>query len=345
MLFRLPASITLLLLASPLSAQIDFEEGEVDPIPVLHRPTDFSGASGRFFQVEATLSSNEVHLGEPVTLTLRAFTEAPVVRPPASWPLSQVASLHDAFKVELVGAGVKDPDRSAWTFVYRLHPQRPGKFELPSLPFWFHDPAIPSPQDAFQPRYTDPFELTVLPPEVVRIPVTAPERFFTVDLSERILAREQIWRFTDRVLLAGLVVPPLAALCWYLVWRRLHPNEARLALRRRSRAARRALAALERIQPAPGKEGTVLAVRAVTHYLQQRLDLAVHEATPREVAFYIRKMGYSAALARQAFTFFELSDAHRFKPDAAEVDPAKQAAEGELSASACSLILAVEEEA
>lgn len=336
--------IALLLQGGGLVAQGDLEEGDADPIPVLHRPRDFSGASGRFFQVEASVAPREVRIGESVTLTLRAFTDAEVVRPPTGWPLADAVGLHKAFKVEPVGGAVKDPDRSAWTFEYRLHPRRAGKVEIPSLPFWFHDPAIPSARDAFQPRYTDPIELTVLPPEVVRVPVTAPERFFVLDDSERVLARETPWGVSDRVLLVGLLVPPLAALGWYLVWRRLHPNEARLALRRRSRAARQAIAALERIRPGEGKEGAAIAVRTVTRYLQQRLDLSVQEATPREVAFYLRKTGYSAGLARQAFTFFETSDALRFRPGSDQGGSEMPPADGDLRAHAYGLILAVEEE-
>ena len=68
--------------------------------------------------------------------------------------------------------------------------------------------------------------------------------------------------------------PPLAGVLLVLTWRRLFPDAARIA-RRRSRAARRALAALARADGDPGRVAGI-----VYDYLRDRHGLADTSRTP-----------------------------------------------------------------
>jgi hypothetical protein len=124
---------------------------------------------------------------------------------------------------------------------------------------------------------------------------------------------------------------------WYVCWRRLYPDAARLASQRRSRAARRALQALatSRRLDAMARASRIAAV--VAEYLQERLDLSIAEPTPPEVAALLAQRGCSLALAEQAVRLFEACDRARFVP-AAEINPA------DLADAAVVFILAVEEE-
>ena len=88
--------------------------------------------------------------------------------------------------------------------------------------------------------------------------------------------------------------------------------------------------------PAVAQAAEVIAA-IVAGYLQQRLDLAVAEPTPREIAALFEQRGFSSALTAQAVHLFEACDSARFLP-AAEVQ------ETNLTDAAEAFILAVEEE-
>ena len=140
-----------------------------------------------------------------------------------------------------------------------------------------------------------------------------------------------------KVLLALLLLaPPLACGIWYVVWQRLYPDAARRARQRRSRAARQALHDVRAARGLPGEQAARLA-EVVTLYLRYCLDLLASVPTPLEVTAHLEKVGLSAGLCRQAFTFYETCDVLRFAPS-----PVRDATD--LAAAAEELILAVESE-
>ena len=78
--------------------------------------------------------------------------------------------------------------------------------------------------------------------------------------------------------LVAALAGPVAALGWFLVWRRVFPDAARLARLRRSRAARRAADAIRRAARTPDPAATIAG--ALLGYLRTRFPLPEGAATP-----------------------------------------------------------------
>jgi hypothetical protein len=326
------------------------------------RPPDlpFSEASGSF-RVETDADPTALPAEEPLVLTLRVTATGPVRKPPRRIPLQELPAFRQAFHIEdipdeesqaidavrlaglLAGPGPARPallgallPQTAWEFRYRLKPKSTAVTEVPSLPFAFYNPAIPFPERRFQVLYADAIPLEVRPREVLEVPLQAPARAFELATGQALLARQAPWAVPVALIFLALLVPPVLCLAWYLIWRRLYPNAAKLASLRRSRAAALALDALQRLPPAP-RQRAVVAFRAVTGYLRQRLDLPGEEPTPLETSGHLQRLGCSAPVAGEALRFYRACDAARFLPAA----PAEAA---DLPDQAVRLILALEEE-
>jgi hypothetical protein len=131
-----------------------------------------------------------------------------------------------------------------------------------------------------------------------------------------------------------LLLPPLAGGLVYLGWRHLYPDAARLAHRRRSRAARQALHSLERLDRLPPRERAEQVVAALTDYLHHKLDLPGGEPTPDRVSAHLRDRGLPGDLVEQLGDLLRQGDAVRFGPPTP--------AANDLRSAAAALVLAVE---
>jgi hypothetical protein len=315
------------------------EAGQPPEIPLVGRPDfPFSEASGRF-RVRMRAEPTTVAVERPLTLTLTVSAVGPVILPPRRIDLREIPAVAEAFYVEDPDdGGDRQPDARTWEFVYRLKPRSTAVREVPGLPFAYYDPDIPFPSRRFQVVYTDPIPLTITPDVPVEVPVTAPVSAYQLATGPGLLARESPWELPGPVALALLALaPPLLCAAWYVAWRRLYPDAARLARRRRSRAAGQALQALRRGRRlTPGQQAD-LAARVVAEYVRHRFDLTPVEPTPDEIADRLKRAGCSSGLIERAAGFFRACDAARFLPDAAE-------AGGSLPDEAGRLILAVEDE-
>jgi hypothetical protein len=313
---------------------------EAREVPLVGRPDfPFSEASGRF-RVKARAEPTTLAVEKPLTLTL-TVTAGPVYSPPRRIDLRELPTVAEAFYVEDPDDGeARQTDPQTWEFVYRLKPRTTDVREIPGLPFAYYNPDIPFPARRFQVDYTDPIPLTVLNAEAVRVPIEAHASAYELAAGPAVLAHESPWEppgVPALVLLA--LVPPLACAAWYVAWKRLYPDAARLARRRRSRAASQALQALRRARPGrlTPEQRAALAARTVADYLHQRFDLAPAEPTPDETADHLKSAGCSSGLIERAAGFFRACDAARFLPDEA-------LATADLPDEAVRLILAVEEE-
>jgi hypothetical protein len=316
------------------------EEVEPDDIPVVGRPVDlpFSEASG-WFEVQARAEPTTVQAEAPLTFTLTVRAVRPPRRPPQRLDLRQMPDFAEQFYIEDTGEEVAQPDDKTWEFTYRLKPRRTEVHEIPSVPFVYFNPYLLTASKGFQVLFTDPIPLRVLPPETVHVPVEGPESAFVLAAGPAVLERQTPWTPPGPGTIAVLLlVPPLGCLAWYLLWQRLYPDAARLASQRRSRAARRALHALRTAQRLDATARTSRIAAVVAGYLQQRLDSAIAEPTPREIALLLAQHGFSSGLTEQAIRFFETCDRARFQPGGAGVSPL------ELQNAAVRLILALEEE-
>src|SRR5262249_61686626 len=100
------------------------------------------------------------------------------------------------------------------------------------------------------------------------------------------------------LVVAAILVPPVLFVAWYVIWRRMNPSAARLALLRRSKAVRDAL---DRIAFLAGGRvfGDELS-RIVRTFLHERMGLPTSAVTPPDVANYLRQRGVSPELVARA---------------------------------------------
>src|SRR5262249_49166733 len=156
------------------------------------------------------------------------------------------------------------------------------------------------PEKQFPVAFTEPIPLQVRPPEVVAVPVEAPESAYELATGPALLARQTAWRPPG---LAGclvlLLAPPLACAAWYLGSPPPPPP-----LRRAARAARGPVRALRAAEGRPPDERAARAARAVAGSLHARLDLATAEPTPAETADCLRRRGCPPELTERAARFF-----------------------------------------
>jgi hypothetical protein len=311
---------------------------EAEDVPVVGRPVDlpFSEASG-WFEVQARAEPATLAAESPLTFTLMVRAVRPPRRPPQRLDLRQMPDFAEQFYLEDSGEEAARPDEHTWEFSYRLKPKNVDVRAIPSLPFVYFNPYLLTASKGFQVLYTDPIPLHVLPPETVQMPVQGPESAFLPSTGNEVLERRTPWtQPSSTTILALLIAPPFSCLIWYLIWRRMYPDAARLADQRRSRAARQALNALHAARRLDVETRAARIANLVAVYLQQRIDLTVAEPTPHEVAALFAQHGCSTALTERAVHFFEMCDRVRFLPAGAS-PPA------DLHDAAVRLILAVEE--
>ncbi len=313
---------------------------EDEDVPVVGRPVDlpFSEASG-WFEVQASAEPTTLQAETPLTFTFTVKAVRPVRRPPQRIDLRQLPDFAEQFHIEDPSEEAARPDERTWEFAYRLKPRRTEVREIPSLPFVYFNPYLLTASKGFQVIYTDPIPLRVLPHETVQVPVQGPESAFILARDPAVLERQAPWSPPQLgTIVTLLLAPPLGCVAWYLLWRRLYPDAARLASQRRSRAARRALQSLHaaRRLDAPARSARIAAI--VAEYLQQRLDLTIAEPTPHEIALLFRQHDFSPTLSEQAIHFFETSDRVRFQP----IENGVNVSLSELENSAMQFILGVE---
>jgi hypothetical protein len=280
------------------------------------RPADvpFSGASARFaivqpggvfrapFRLEATVTPTEVEPLAPLTFTVTIHCVARQLRPPQRIDLREVPAFTLAFHVEDVTDGQKEKIAPAtWRWVYRLKPRSETTDEVPGLPFLFYNPDIRPPAKAFQTIYTDPIPITVRPTETNRGHIDVPDSALTFATGSAVLAEQPLWPGPGACLVGVVLLgPPVVCALWYLAWRRMYPDAARLVQQRRSRAARRALGRLDKAGRQSGRELAESVAQALAGYLRERFDLASAEPTPAEALALLVRQGWVAEQASQA---------------------------------------------
>lgn len=337
---ELLSGFVLMLLACVAPLRVEAEESRPpDEIPVVGRPVDlpFSGASG-WFEVHARAEPTTLQAETLLVFTVSVRAVRPARLPPQRLDLRELPDFAERFYIEDPAEEFTRPDDNTWEFAYRLKPRRTDVAAIPSLPFVYFNPYLLTARKGFQVLYTDPIPLRVLPHETVQVPIQAPESAFVLATEAEVLERQTPWT-PPTIGMCGilLLAPPLGCLAWYLLWRRLYPDAARRASQRRSRAARRALQALNAARRLDAPEQAARTTAIVADYLQQRLDMTIAEPTPREVALLFAQHGCSSALTEQAVRFFEACDRARFLP-------VSEAASFPLTDAALQFILAVEEE-
>ena len=245
---------------------------------------------------------------------LRVQALAPVLQAPRRIDLRQLPAFAARFDfLEADDNSERRPNPQTWEFVYRIQPKRDDVAAAPCVPFVFFNPEIQYPRKGFQVAYTDPIPLTVRPHEIYAVPLDAPDNLLNLAAGTGLLAPHQPWAEPGPWAAAFLLfAPPAVCAAWYFAWRRLYPDAAGLARRRRSLAARRALQSLDGIGRLRPDQRAARIAAVIAAYMRGRCDAAAVELSPTEAADCLQGAGCSPALAASAAALFRDCDAARF---------------------------------
>jgi hypothetical protein len=318
-----------LVLAAASAPTFTQDEPDEVRVPVVARPErDFYNAIGTGVTLKAVASPTQLTTADwtTFTLTIDKLDNAPDVEKPSLHALAEFQEF------QVVETPDLDPPLDPATpgrrvFVYRLRPASESVALIPEIPFAYFDPkrvAAPDrPRDRFPKTFSNaiPIRVTwpVQPPAAV-VPLEVPT--FAAELAP---ASESPLSIPSWAWPVGLAAPPMLALGWVALWRRLYPDAARLARLKRIRAVR---AALKAFAAARGRDDPPAAVAdAFLGYLRERFGLSPFARTPAEVADALRAAACAPGDAEAVASFLRACDAARFAPAHAADDELADEAE------------------
>jgi hypothetical protein len=291
-------------------------------LPVQGRPTfaPFSQAIGQF-QVATRAAPTTLQAEDPLIFTIRVSAVGPVVQAPERPDLRELPEFDESFFIE----DRTDQDRAddnSWEFVYQLKPRTTAVTSIPGFPLIYYQPGTLPASKGYMTRWSPAIPLEVKPREDSvpnqdngsLVPADVPATVYQFVNDTRALLRDDSFHVPVAWISLLLIMPPALCLGWYLTWRRLYPDAARLARQRRSKAAQRALDQLQHSFRTPIQAQQVTEI--IAQYLRQRLDLPAGEPTPPEIAAHLQKLHFGQALVEKATVFFKQADAARFLPAA-----------------------------
>jgi len=298
--------------------------------PAFFEPKEgFYGARGTAVTAAWAVEPGTIREGEflTATLTVRGATNPHEIARPDLRKLSAYTAKFDPIE-DTIGPAA-NPGTKEVAFAYRLRPRNRDVTSFPTLTFAYLNPAVTT-SDPFQRlrvKWEHPITVVVAAakPPPPAVPLDASDHLFDVPTGPRLLVREPFapppWAWP---VLAALA--PLVAGAWYVAWRRVYPDEARLARQRRSVAVRRAAAAIRRAGKSPDPAAGYAA--AVVGFLRTRYALPPGVETPAEVGDALRAAGLSERLVAVAVALLRRCDAARFAPsgraDPSLADDARQ---------------------
>lgn len=280
-------------------------------IPAIGQPTsDFYRAQGNRVRVEWQLDRTTVpEDGEfNATLVITGATNPRDIVPP---DLRKLEAFESRFVIPEATHSPPAAGAKEVRFTYRLRPRNRSVDRVPSLEFHYYNPAVPDGKPFPQTKAREVRILVTAPrvkAEAVPIPLGEPEWLlaFTprpVSLLRPGFSGEWTWIV---IALAG----PLVGLAWFLAWRRIYPDGARLARMRRSRAARRANDAIRHAHRTPDPPAAIRA--AFLGYLRARFPLPPGATTPGEVHSALAELGLDSEQVEAVVAFLRACDAERF---------------------------------
>jgi hypothetical protein len=284
------------------------------PPPFYEPKEHYHKAQGRGVEVRWEADRTDLPEDGELTATLvitgTLIDPQQIVRP----DLKKLPEFDSRFQVVDVPGKPVPTDAKEVRFKYRLRPRDRAVDRLPSLPFIYFNPDAPEAR-RFMTIKAAGLDLRVTAaaptPQPAAVPLDAPEHLFHIETGPRVLGREPFapcWGMWAALIVGG----SLLAGVWFVAWRRLYPDAARLARLRRSRAARRAADAIRRAGRTPDPAGAVAA--AVIGYLRSRYPLGPGADTPTDIGRELRAAGLAEADAEDVVAFFRRCDEARFAP-------------------------------
>ena len=279
--------------------------------PAFFEPKEhFYKAKGQGVRVNWRVEPTTVSVGSDLTATLvitGAQNPTEIVKP----DLRRLKPF-DVFIVADVREAPRDAKAKEVRFAYKLSPRSTAVKEVPALKFHYFNPAAAPGKTQFPSTVADaiPFDVREAPKAArTVVPIDAPEFLFQIATGPEVLGSGPFvpcrlaW-------LAAVCFGPLAAYGWFLAWRRVFPDAARLARLRRSRAVRRATDAIHKSQRAADPPAAIAS--AVLGYLRARYPLPESAVTPSDIAASLKELKVSDEHAEQTADVFRGCDRARF---------------------------------
>lgn len=281
-------------------------------IPVVGRPTPFINAAGSPMTATASVSTTVPAVDDPIiyTLTLGGLLNpADVTRP-------TLPEFDADFRITDDGEG--SATATSRTFRYTLLPRRPTVATIPVVAIHYYDPRIKQPTD--QPKL--PFRIARTEPITIHIrkaeePTRVPVPLEVPPFAERFV--EDTSGVAPALWTLAIVGPPFVAIVICAIGWYSRPAGQRLLRRRRSRAARIALAKLENAEPEA-------IVAAVGRYFVDRFDLPGVPDTAHAVDDVLTRADVERPIRDRAIAFLHLADAARFAPSSFVANDLSEAA-------------------
>ena len=283
----------------------------VQPLPVIGKPSDFSGAVGAY-EITAQVDRSAVDAGSALTLSLQISGRGNMQ--------TVSAPKLPAIKGVVVNGpnSVDDPAPTSRTYAYALIPARTGMLRIPAIPYTYFDPS----RAAYATAQTLPIPVSVRP---------NPNDLAEIDTDA---SPWRLWLILLVVLVLGLLV---AGFFWYRAGFRKSTDASVNAATRTvapdsgepsrgaaepltpAAAARDALTALNQRGTADAATAFANTLAQVLYeYLENTFGLANRSIdTVREVC---TEVGVSASVLEELTNLLTQCDYHRFAPVQLSVD-------------------------
>jgi hypothetical protein len=288
--------------------------------PVAGQPVNFSGAIGSF-EVTTRASPTQVLAEEPILLTLRISGTGNLAKIPRP-QLDRLPRWQRSFQVRNAGERFL-PGKMVREFDYHLRPRTPEVTQIPPFPFVYWKPNLIPPEKGYMTTYVPAIPIAVSRrPSVQANQIEGPVAAQSVPASvlvfpaalDLLVEQESRHRVPLWVWVLGLVAPPSLAIAWQVAWQLRRQDRPRGALRRRSKAALRALSALHLLGELPRADQPARAQEIVSDYLHTYLPMLPREPTPLEIVEHLRSGGFSPSVISAAGAFFDRCASARFGP-------------------------------
>jgi tetratricopeptide (TPR) repeat protein len=298
-------------------------------VPKAGQPETFTGGVG-VFKASATAQPTKVHVGDPITLSVRVSGTGNLeeIGPPN---LSAQEKWNRDFKVYDDTSPGRFED-NAKVFTISVRPKTAGVNELPSIRLSYFNPKSKKYEDT----YTDRIALEVA--ETARLDTSELAQSAGLGTTGReleelsggllanytgpdVLEPQGPYRAPLPVWLGLAIALPLLW-CGAYAWHRSLTVLRRNPAWQRARSAyRRASRRLDSIARGATNDGPDEIARTVAGYLADRLDLSAGELTPAEALYYAASLGVQPPLTDQLADLLGQCDQARFARRAGAVEP------------------------
>lgn len=288
----------------------------VRPFPEKGKPEGFTPLTGPL-TLELELTPHALSVGDTATWTItlkgRANMDEVKLKPPAAGNRFKLYEDQPVTEESPSGEFLE----GSKTFKYALVPTRPGTLNVDAIQFHYFDPE----KEAYKTLSTGPLNVTIQPGAAPSSSLSTGNPSAAAKATERRTSEllpihtqpgildQGIRSFQHpRILLPGLLLPPLGFLIFrsYYLKRRRMQRDSPFARRQNARA--KALDQLNRIQKTPALDAQKLAREislVVRGYLGDRFDFQGTALTPSEVEARLNRLGLDRQQVKTALALLE----------------------------------------